>query len=225
MNKNVSSAPGKKAVAICCSNGFIRDGIVKMLAKTNFKVIGEADDMAGIFENCSGRTPDLVIIDAVSERLALDAVAELARRVIVVLLVSKGMIKKTVEEALNAGVSGLITVDETKEDLRQMLDRIIAGDAIISNKLMQSLRSTTFLPTQFHKTAGLTSREAEVLGLAGNGMTNREIGGTLFISIHTVRSHMRSVMTKLDLQGRQEAITYAIEHGLTNEHKRRGDTS
>ena len=175
MNKKVNRAPAKKAVAICCSNGFIRDGIVKMLAKTNFKVIGEADDMAGIFENCSGRTPDLVIIDAVSERLALDAVAELARRIIVVLLVSTNMAQETVEKALKAGISGLITVDETKDDFRQMLNRIIAGDAVISNKLMQALRSRISLPTQVHKTAGLTTREAEVLGQAGNGLTNREI--------------------------------------------------
>jgi DNA-binding CsgD family transcriptional regulator len=60
----------------------------------------------------------------------------------------------------------------------------------------------------------LTSREREVLSLIGNGATNREIAGKLIISEHTVKSHLRSILNKLNINNRQQAAVYAERAGL-----------
>jgi len=60
----------------------------------------------------------------------------------------------------------------------------------------------------------LTAREREVLSLIGNGATNREIAGKLIISEHTVKSHLRSILNKLNINNRQQAAVYAERAGL-----------
>jgi DNA-binding NarL/FixJ family response regulator len=60
----------------------------------------------------------------------------------------------------------------------------------------------------------LTNREREVLSLIGNGATNREIAKTLIISEHTVKSHLRSILNKLNVHNRQQAAVYAERAGL-----------
>ena len=60
----------------------------------------------------------------------------------------------------------------------------------------------------------LTQREREVLALVGRGLTNQEIADELVISIHTVKSHMRNILSKLHLSHRHEAAQYALREGL-----------
>ncbi len=62
--------------------------------------------------------------------------------------------------------------------------------------------------------AGLSSREVQILGLVAQGMSNREIGGTLFISEHTAANHIRSILRKTGCANRTEAASYAHRHGL-----------
>jgi DNA-binding NarL/FixJ family response regulator len=61
---------------------------------------------------------------------------------------------------------------------------------------------------------GLSAREIQLLGLVARGLSNREIGGTLFISEHTVANHVRSILRKTGCANRTEAASYAHRHGL-----------
>jgi DNA-binding NarL/FixJ family response regulator len=61
---------------------------------------------------------------------------------------------------------------------------------------------------------GLSSREVQILGLVARGLSNREIGGTLFISEHTAANHVRSILRKTGCANRTEAASYAHRHGL-----------
>jgi DNA-binding NarL/FixJ family response regulator len=63
---------------------------------------------------------------------------------------------------------------------------------------------------------GLSSREVEILGLVAQGLSNREIGGTLFISEHTAANHIRSILRKTRCANRTEAASYAHRHGLVS---------
>ena len=62
--------------------------------------------------------------------------------------------------------------------------------------------------------AGLSSREVQILGLVAQGLSNREIGKTLFISEHTAANHIRSILRKTGCANRTEAASYAHRHGL-----------
>jgi DNA-binding NarL/FixJ family response regulator len=64
--------------------------------------------------------------------------------------------------------------------------------------------------------AGLSSREAEILGLVARGLSNREIGKTLFISEHTAANHIRSILRKTGCANRTEAASYAHRHGIAD---------
>ena len=73
---------------------------------------------------------------------------------------------------------------------------------------------TTITAKQVKPDSVLSTRELEVLSLVGNGATNREIAEKLIISEHTVKSHLRSILSKLNIRNRQQAAAYAEREGL-----------
>jgi len=124
-------------------------------------------------------------------------------------------------EALCAGASGFLLKDAPVEELLSAVRAVAAGDAQLSpavtkRPLDQVARR---LPAAVHHDsaplAELTAREQEVLRLIAVGMSNAEIGAALVVSEATVKTHVSSVLGKLGLRDRVQAVIYAYENGLT----------
>ena len=107
--------------------------------------------------------------------------------------------------------------------LLESLRDVLSGEIVLSQRLASHLvgeyvASLTDERTQGLRTAQksgvLSDREREVLARLARGETNRLIGDGMYISIHTVRAHVRSLMQKLNVANRVQAATYAFEHGL-----------
>jgi two-component system NarL family response regulator len=109
--------------------------------------------------------------------------------------------------AIKAGAKGYLLKDARREELLECIRNVHRGETCIPPLVVKKLAESMVNDT-------LTTREREVLTLLARGKSNREIGGTLFISEPTVKGHLRNIFTKLNVLSRTEAIAVASRRGL-----------
>jgi DNA-binding NarL/FixJ family response regulator len=112
-----------------------------------------------------------------------------------------------ISKAIKAGAKGYLLKDAQREELLESIRRVHAGETCIPPAMVAKLAAGM-------SNQSLTGREVEVLKLLASGKSNKEIGSNLYISETTVKSHLRSIFTKLNVLSRTEAITAANRRGL-----------
>jgi DNA-binding NarL/FixJ family response regulator len=124
-----------------------------------------------------------------------------------------------VYDALRAGASGFLLKDVRRDQLVDAVRVVAAGEALLAPSVTRRLVSD-FIAVRRSTGKGapapdvLTAREQEILHLLARGRTNAEIAGELFISEHTVKTHVANVLMKLGLRDRIHAVIHAYETGL-----------
>lgn len=127
---------------------------------------------------------------------------------------------------LQAGAGACIALEDSVGDLARTIIAVGRGEivlppAIASRALAALARGKGPGPSGSSSVAGLieslSEREAEVLRLLAQGLTNKDIAQTLIISVRTVEAHLRSVYGKLDVRSRTEAVLWAVKHGYSPE--------
>ncbi len=117
---------------------------------------------------------------------------------------------------IEAGASGLISRNQSLDDLKQSLSALANGQTLCSPELAQSVFSRLKELSGRREEASsenvLTPREMEILELVADGLSNKEIAQRLIISLHTVKNHVHNILEKLEVGGRYAAVTYAYEH-------------
>ncbi len=125
--------------------------------------------------------------------------------------------------ALRAGARGYITKDASAEDIRSAITTVAAGEAALDPSIQQTVVAALTgggaehgdaAPGEGELPDGLTPREAEVLALIADGLTNGEIAERLVVSPTTVKSHINHLFAKAGLRDRAQAVRYAYRHGL-----------
>jgi two-component system NarL family response regulator len=112
-----------------------------------------------------------------------------------------------IARAIKADAKGYLLKDAQREELLECIRKVNAGETCISPALVAKLAAGM-------SSQDLTGRELDVLTLLARGKSNKEIGSNLYISETTVKSHLRSIFTKLNVLSRTEAITTANRRGL-----------
>ena len=125
---------------------------------------------------------------------------------------SSGEDNRLADDAVKAGFQGCITKDATLGRLFQAISSALSGDVVISNKLTGAASADQ---RRAQALAGsLTRREREILGLLVDGMSSTTIARTLSISRNTLRTHISSILLKLQVHSRLEAVTFATQHRI-----------
>jgi DNA-binding NarL/FixJ family response regulator len=125
---------------------------------------------------------------------------------------------QVVREAMNAGAHGFISKAVPGRDIVDAIKACARGERVVITRRSQhaSLDESLKWPG---RDIGLTHREGELLALLSTGMTNRELGGHLFISENTVKTQLRHLYAKLQVRNRVQAATFA-EQGVLGDHRR-----
>jgi DNA-binding NarL/FixJ family response regulator len=161
--------------------------------------------------------PDVVLMDyRLPDAPGTDATREIrsADREACILLLTGADDPGVVAEALDAGCSGFVSKDRGVDELASAIRAVARGAAVFPASLLtRALRP----PGEGGRVgADLTSREREVLDLLAQGRSTEEISEELFLSMHTVRNHVRNILTKLQARTKLEAVVLAARAGLVD---------
>ena len=191
-----------------------RDALASLLAQGGFDVVGEAPDGIDALRLAAELQPDLVLLDL--SMPGLDGLAALPRLRAaapgceVVVLTASGT-EENLLAAIRAGAAGYLLKSEPPERIVSFLRGVANGEAALSGeiarRLLDQLRSGGRIGGVPDDIAGaLSAREVEVLLLLDEHLSTDDIAKRLYISEHTVRSHVKSMLRKLGVSSRRDAL-------------------
>ncbi|AWT46463.1 MULTISPECIES: response regulator [Streptomyces] len=212
-------------VVVADDQELVRSGFSMILdAQPDIEVVAEAGDGAEAVAAVERHAPDVLLLDI---RMPVMDGLEAARRVCAgsackVVMLTTFDLDEYVYEALYAGASGFLLKDVRRDDLVHAVRVVAAGDSLlapaVTRRLVADLVRRRRARAAEEVTPGrldvLTAREVEVLRMLARGLTNAEIATTLFVSEHTVKTHVSNVLSKLGLRDRVQAVICAYETGL-----------
>ena len=202
------------SILIVDDHPLTRGALATLLGQNGFDVVAEAGDGNEAIEAARRLHPDLVLLDLSMPDLdglsALPHLREAAPDCEVVVLTASGT-EDDLLAAIRAGAAGYLLKTEPPERIVEFLNGVAEGEAALSGaiarRLLEQVRAGTAhsgVPDAI--AAALSARELEVLLLLDEHLGTDEIAKRLFISEHTVRSHVKSLLRKLEVSSRREAL-------------------
>jgi DNA-binding NarL/FixJ family response regulator len=212
-------------VVVADDQELVRSGFTMILeAQDGIEVVAEAGDGAEAVAAVGRHAPDVLLLDI---RMPVMDGLEAARLVCArsackVVMLTTFDLDEYVYEALYAGASGFLLKDVRRDDLVHAVRVVAAGDSLLAPAVTRRLvadivrrrRVETAAEVTPRRLEVLTAREVETLRLLARGLSNSEIATTLFVSEHTVKTHVSNVLGKLGLRDRVQAVICAYETGL-----------
>jgi DNA-binding NarL/FixJ family response regulator len=197
----------------------VREGLAMLLdLLPGVEVVGTAADGEEAVRLALARAPDIVLMDLRMPRCdGIEATRRLAQerpetRVIALTTYAD---EPTVLNALRAGARGYLTKDAGAEEIAHAIEAVARGEAALDTAVQRHVVAALADATDAAALPdGLTPREAEVLGLIADGLSNAEIAERLVVSRATVKSHVNRVFAKAGVRDRAQAVAYAYRNGL-----------
>jgi NarL family two-component system response regulator LiaR len=203
-------------VLLVDDHDMVRRGLALFLqAYDDLTMVGEAEDGGEAIRRCAALLPDVVVMDLMMPGMdgasATRAIREQFPTVQVIALTSfqeEGMVQR----ALQAGAIGYLLKNVSAAELAAAIRAAHAGRPTLAPEAARDLiRAGAGAPAPGHD---LTPREREVLGLMAQGLNNTEIARRLVVSTSTIKFHVSSILSKLGVTGRTEAVALALKHHL-----------
>lgn len=207
-------------VMVVDDHNVVRKGLCSLLtSKYGLEVVGEAADGVEAVDKARDLHPDVILMDLVMPRkTGLEAIIEIKKenpqaRILVLTSFSEDA---QIAAAIKAGAMGYVLKDASPDELIHTIQSVHMGKLSIPADMMQIvLAGSTEKSESGSPETELTSREVEVLRHLALGQSNQEIAEALGVGTTTVRTHVSSILRKLNLENRTQAALYAIEAGLT----------
>jgi len=215
-------------ILVVDDHALFRMGIANILGQQpDFEIVAEAEASRGAIDRAIETSPNVILMD-----LSLPAPGgiettqrikrELPSTAIIVLAVSED--EDALFDAIKAGAAAFILKDVSPDDLVTIIRRVVAGEYLINDKVFSKPAVASRVLKEFRELAvygqeaapifaPLSPREVEILDNIAQGMTNKQVAYALSISEQTVKNHMSSILRKLSVNDRTQAVVYAMRQG------------
>lgn len=222
------AAAGMIRVLLADDQALIRMGFRMVLdAEADIEVVGEAADGAAAITQAKALNPDVVLMDIRMPGVnGIEATAEITRTLDTkVLILTTFDLDEYAFGGLRAGASGFLLKDTRPAELIEAIRTVASGEAVVSPRITRRMlemfagqlpSGATASGQVDPRIASLTPRETEILYLVARGMSNAEIAAELVVSATTVKTHVGSVLAKLGVRDRVQAVVVAYETGLVS---------
>jgi DNA-binding NarL/FixJ family response regulator len=209
-------------------HALFRVGMRQILEREpDFDIVGEAEDARDAFSMSVEMTPDIILLDlSLPAPGGIETTQRIKREVpstgIIALAVAED--EDMLFEAIKAGAAAFILKDINPDDLVTIIRRVRAGEYLINDKVFARPSVASRVLKEFRELAvygqeaapifaPLSPREVEILDNIAKGMTNKQVAYALTISEQTVKNHMSSILRKLSVNDRTQAVVYAMKQG------------
>lgn len=204
-------------VLLVDDHAVVRSGLASFfLVFDDLEYVGEASDGREAIQICAEHHPDVVLMDLVMPEMDGATATRLIREQwpdIQVVILTSFKENDLVQSALRSGAIGYLLKNASADDLAEAIRMAYQGKPTLSPEAAQVLIQANRQSYQASK-YNLTDREKEVLTLMVQGLNNLEIADRLVVSRSTVKFHVSSVLSKLDVTSRTEAVSIAIQNRL-----------
>jgi DNA-binding NarL/FixJ family response regulator len=234
---SVPARPGDRPLRIVIADdqASVREGLVLLLdGLPDIEVVGAAADGQQALDLVAARQPDAILLDL--NMPVLDGIGATRRLAaehpgVAIVILTTYADDGSVVQALQAGARSYLTKDADRTDIARALHAAAGGLSVLGSQVQAALLAAmtpaapgTVAPPPGAEPAapaapapppdGLTQREAEILGLIARGLTNPEIAARLFLSNHTIKTHISRIFAKTGSRDRAAAIGYAHRHNI-----------
>ncbi|MEQ9423462.1 MAG: response regulator transcription factor [Cyclobacteriaceae bacterium] len=213
--------PKPISVLIADSQDLTRFGMKHLIeTEKSFDLSGEATNMADLFEAFKTATPDVLILDYKKtddfDLENIDRIKEACPKARL-LVVSSDEDKSMIHDVLERGVNSFLTKECNQTEIKNAIYATAKGEKFFCGKILDIIfekhysknEATACEPTE------LTTRELEIVRLITQGKSTKVIADQLCLSHHTIYTHKKNVMKKLQIKSTSELILYAVDAGLT----------
>jgi DNA-binding NarL/FixJ family response regulator len=218
----------KTTILLVDDHALFRVGMRQILEKEpNFDIVGEADDTRSAFDLSVQLSPDIILMDlSLPAPGGIETTQRIKRELpsagIIVLAVNED--EDALFDAIKAGAAAFILKDVAPDDLVAIIRRVAGGEYLINDKVFAKPAVASRVLKEFRELAiygqeaapifaPLSPREVEILDNIAQGMTNKQVAYALSISEQTVKNHMSSILRKLSVNDRTQAVVYAMRQG------------
>ncbi|ANZ37781.1 DNA-binding response regulator [Lentzea guizhouensis] len=206
------------SVLIADDQEMVRVGFRMILEKQpDITVVADVPDGVAAVSVARELRPDVALLDIRMPGLdGLEVTKKLAGSVTKVVVVTTFDLDEYVHTALENGASGFLTKDAGPALLVEAVRAAAAGNALISPQVTVRMLEHFARPASRPDLGLLTAREQDVVREVARGLSNQEIAGVLYLSLSTVKTHLASVQTKLNVKNRVGIASWAWRAGLVN---------
>ena len=217
----------KRRIMLVDDHPMFRNGLRRILEQDpRLKVVAEAATGHQALHEADVHRPQLVLLDVQLPGVTGLQVAQALRRqrpTIAIIFLSMHVDDERLFDAIRAGAAGFLTKEADPAAILEAVHAVLRGENLLQQAVLTSPRLAQRVLGEFRSLGerrgpgepeiSLSPRELEVLDCLVMGRSNKEIGDALFITEQTVKNHMTSVLRKLDVNDRVQAVLYAVRHG------------
>ena len=215
-------------ILVVDDHALFRVGISNILAREReLEVVGEAADGRSAVEMVGMVSPSIVLMDlSLPAPGGLDTTQRIRREfpAIAVIVMAQDEDEESLFASIKAGAAAFVIKDISPEDLIHVIRRVAQGEFLINDKVFSKPAVASRVLKEFRELAvygqeaqpifaPLSPREVEILDNIAQGMTNKQVAYALSISEQTVKNHMSSILRKLAVNDRTQAVVYAMRQG------------
>lgn len=215
-------------IALIDSSPLFRMGLTSLLREVDhYELMGEADGPERMHELLRAFKPDVVIMDFLSEGFSVDDVLVVKRLTpqAKLLAITPQQSGSVLSNALRAGVDSYVKKNCSIGEVMEAIEETATGGRFFCGQILEAIRRESIDVEDLTAVdftcdpVGLSSREAEVITMIAEGMTNAQIAERLFLSAHTVNTHRKNIMQKLGVNNTAALVMYAVKSGFTSPNR------
>ena len=215
-------------ILIVDDHALFRVGIANILSREReFDVVGEAAEGRAALEMAGMTSPNVVLMDlSLPAPGGLETTQRIRREypAVAVIAMAQDEDEESLFASIKAGAAAFVIKDISPEDLIHVIRRVSQGEFLINDKVFSKPAVASRVLKEFRELAvygqeaqpifaPLSPREVEILDNIAQGMTNKQVAYALSISEQTVKNHMSSILRKLAVNDRTQAVVYAMRQG------------
>lgn len=219
----------KIKILIADNSFLIREGFRSVITdNSDFKLVGEANKAEDLCEKLLLHRPNVLVIDYTSEFFSIDDLKTIAQKFheIKILAVTNPQNKQTISKAIENGVISHLLKDCGRDEIIEAIYSTAKGEKFFCGKIVDGALNEKDASARLSVTNSvscdgikLSAREIEIIQLVAEGLSNKEMAEKLFLSVHTVTTHRKNIMSKLGVNNTAGLVMFAIKQNLLGQNK------